>query len=339
MQNYLKMINNRYPNLGIRSKNELSKRVSGKKIPQIKALELINDSIKNHDKYWRDHPKMSQPDKGKWVRDASYTPLGKLLKLINIKVLRPYDSLLPDFIFGGVGGKNHKAAVKHLLGRKRGRTILKLDITKFFEQIKYDRVYHFFLDKAGCSNKAARLLANICCVAYGAKNNPKDYKTIARGFATSPRLAVWCNLDAFIKIDKLVKHELRGHDPRIAIYVDDIGITASRITKEDLMHIYPKIKAILEVDKNQQLPLNDKKTKIIHHDGTTYKIDGTNDGKHSFEHLGLQMNRNSLTIGQKTRWKKAELITKNNNTNGRSKTVRKKLKALRAYGSYIARKN
>lgn len=291
----------------------------------------------NYDSYWVDHPKYSQPEKKKWVRDASRTKLGKLLTLINIKILAPHDSLIPEFIFGGVSGRNHKSAVMHLLGARRKRIILKLDVSRFFEQIKYDRVYHFFLDKTGCGYRGARLLSDLCCVPAGAKDDPENYKTIARGFSTSPRLAVWCNLDTFIKLDRLVRRELKGKDPRIAIYVDDIAITASRATKEDMMALYPKVKAILESDTNQKLPLNDAKTKIIYHSGDTYRVDDTYNGKRSFEHLGLQMNRNSLTLGTKTRWKLADLAHKHKEARGKNATIRKKRKSTLRYKEYVER--
>lgn len=326
-----------YPKIAIRSKRELAKRLSDKRDSVEDMARLISDVKTNYDNYWTDHPTQSQPEKGKWVRDASRTDLGKLLKLINAKVLAPHDSLIPTFVFGGVSRRNHKAAVTHLLGVKRKRIILKLDVSRFFEQIKYERVYSFFLVKGQCGQRGARLLADLCCVPIGAKDNPGTYKTIARGFSTSSRLAVWCNLDTFLRLERLVKKELRGKDPRIAIYVDDIAITASGITKEDMMKLYPKIKTILESDKNQKLPLNNAKTKIIYHSGDKYDIDGIYQGKRGFEHLGLQMNRNSLTLGTKTRWKLANLTHRHKESRRRNATIRKKRKSTLRYKEYVER--
>jgi len=331
------MANNRYPKLSIRSKNELAKHISTKSLPYKKALALINDVQQNYDKYWRDHPKQSQPEKGKWVRDASQSDLGKLLKLIDGAVIKPNDNLLPPFLFGGVSGKNHKGAIQNLLGKKRKRVMLKLDITKFFEQNRYDRVYHFFLDKAGCSKAGAKLLADLCCVYYGAKDKPEDFKTIGRGFPTSPRLAVWCNLDTFIKLDRVVRKELKGKDPRISIYVDDIGITASRVTKEEMMKLYPKVKAILESDRNQKLPLNEAKTKIVFHSGETYDAEGDYMGRYGFELLGLQMGRNKLTLGTKTRWKLVNLTQRYKATKRKNSSLRKTRKSTLRYKDYIQR--
>jgi hypothetical protein len=132
-----------------------------------------------------------------------------------------------------------------------------------------------------------------------------------------------------------VKKELKGKDPRIAIYVDDIGITASGVTKEDMMRIYPKIRDILEDDPGQKLPLNNSKTKIVLHSGDTYDIDGHYEGKWCFEHLGLQMNRNSLTLGQKARWKLADVTHKLKASSGKQSGLKRVKQSLLRYRSYI----
>ncbi len=325
----------RYPKIHIQSKNELAKHIDSARLPYEKALSLINDVQTNFDTYWKDHPTQSKPDKRKWVRNAAGTPLARLLDLINAKVLTPADLLLPSFIFGGIGGLNHKAAVLHLLGNKRKRILLKLDITRFFEQIRHERVYHFFRDKCKCSDKGAKILADLCCVRHGPKEKPDAYKTIARGFATSSRLAVWCNVDTFLRLERLVQKELRGKDPRIAVYVDDIGITASRASKEDMLRLYVKIKTLLEQDKNQPLPLNDDKTKVIFHSGETYDKDGNYLGKWAFEHLGLQMNRNSVTIGSKTRGKLDRATSELEKSDKKDQTTKRRRGAFLNYKRYI----
>jgi hypothetical protein len=330
------MQNRRFPGINIRSKNELAKRLAGRTLTVQQALDLINDVLANFDKYWRDNAAMSKPDANKWVRDASHTNLGKLLKLINQKLLAPHDEMLPDFLFGGITGKNHKAAVQHLLGTKRGRVLLKLDISRFYERIELQRVEQFFALKAGCSREAARLLARLCCVPYGPKGQPEKRLTVARGFATSSRLAVWCNLDAFMRLERLVHKELRGSDARVAIYVDDIGITASRVNKEAMMELYPKIEHILTNDPKQPLPLNMKKTKIIFHDGETYDIVGNYQGKWCFEILGLQMGRNRLAPGTKTRWKTATVIDKLKHAGKNRAVLKRSKRALTRYREYIS---
>lgn len=329
------MQSDRYPDIHIRSKVELAKRITSKSLTTSEASELISDVLSNFSKYWRDHPRLSIPSEDKWVRNASYSKLGKLQRIINTTVLASYDHLLPNFLFGGITGKSHKAAVKHLLGRKRGRVLLKLDISRFYEQIKKERVEKFFALKAGCGREGAKLLANLCCVPFGEKENPADFETIARGFSTSSRLAVWCNLDAFLKLERLVKKELKGKDPRIAIYVDDIGITASRVTKEEMIDLYEKAREILEEDSGQKLPINIKKTLIVFHSGETYDISGEFLGKWGFEHLGLQMNRKTLSLGSKTRWKLSLIKSRLWRASGGQEAIKRTKKSLLSYKKHI----
>lgn len=308
------MQNSRYPKLSIRSKNELAKHLSHSKFPKGEALALINDVLRNFNKYWKDNEYKSEPKKEKFVRSAKGTPLGRLLDNINKSILAPHDKMLPVFIFGGVKNMNHAKAAKYLLGKKRRRTSLKLDITRFFEQVSEERVYHFFHDKCACSKKAAKLLAGFCCVPKGQKESGSNNKTVARGFATSSRLAVWCNLDTFIKLDRLVQKRLKGKDVRIAIYVDDIGITASKISREEMKNLsYEITKLLLNADRNQRLPINEAKTKISSHE-------------EGIEHLGLRLYRNRLSIGSKT---------KSNLDRAKNKHQRKSLMRYKKYVEQI----
>ncbi|MBI3818866.1 MAG: hypothetical protein HY286_09275 [Planctomycetes bacterium] len=284
----------RYPVIALRSKNELAKRISGKDLPYPDALALINDVLQNFDAYWYDSDR-SEPKKEKYVRSAIGKPLGKLLKLIDRKILAPHDSKVPGFIFGGLSGKNHIQAAYHLLGEKRKRTLLRLDIKGFFEQIHEERVFHLFNKKFGCSVEAAQLIARLCCVAVGPKNSGSTKKTLARGFATSPRLALWCNLDLFLRLQWKMKRVLRHHDPRITIFVDDIGVTASRIEEDQMRKFSTELENILaHHDPNQSLRINPQKKEIL------------TAGMHK-EHLGLQLGRNRLSIGKKTRFKRNEI--------------------------------
>ena len=315
----------RYPKLGLRSKNELAKRISSKRLNQKAALALINDVMANFDGYWRD-TKRSEPEKGKFVRSAKGMPLGRLLKLIDKKILAPQDKLVPEFIFGGVAGKSHIQAARRLLGTKGDRTLIGLDISRFFEQVQERRVFYFFYSKCGCGKDAARILARLCCVPKGSKGTLNTDKTLARGFATSTRLALWCNLDLFIRIDCMAKKHLHGHNPRIAVFVDDIGITASKIDYKQAEKISDIAEGMLaNFDSNQPLPVNQNKKKI-----RTFA--------QGAEHLGLKFGKHKLSMGDKT-------LSKRDNVRNRLKTalpktertkLLKKKKAYYVYGKQIA---
>lgn len=281
--------NKNYPLIRIRSKCELAKRITSKRLATKKAMELINEVKANYDRYWHDVESLSKPLDGKFVRSSKHKPLGKLLELINKKLLAPHDYIVPSFIFGGVAGRDHVQAVYHLLGNRRNRTLLKADISKFFEQNNCQRVFYFFYNRCGCSKIASNMLANLCCVPIGRKNSGENTKVLARGFATSTRLALWCNLDLFQKIYWETSKILKNKDFRIVIFVDDIGISASRVDEKTMEVLYERIKSIFENhDPNHPLKLNDNKKEIVSY------LDN------NMEHLGLKIGRNKITLGKKT---------------------------------------
>ena len=314
----------RYPKLYIKSKNELAKHISHENFSKEDALILINDVLKNFNKYWKDS-NHSEPEKQKYIRNAKFTKLGLFLQKINTLVIAPHDKMLPKFIFGGIKKMNHAKAAQHLLGLKRKRTLLKIDLRRFFEQISNKRVFDFFKYKCNCDIRASKILAQLCCVPLGEKNSNAEEKSIARGFATSQRLAVWCNLDIFIKLDRLVQKKLKGHDPRISIYVDDIGITASRVTEEKMTILKTEIKKLLlSTDTNQKLEINEKKTKITPH-------------KDGMEYVGISLFRNKLGIGKKAKSKRDRIkkeLTKELSQKEKL-PLKKKQKSMNIYKNYI----
>lgn len=312
--------NRRYPKLFIRSKNEFAKRISCGRFSKEDALVLINDATKNFGRYWKDSKK-SDPKKEKYIRNARGTPLGRLLGRINDRVLAPHDEMIPKFIFGGIKGRNHVKAARYLVGTKKKRTILKMDLKRFFEQITYDQVVAFFRDKCRCDERASRILANLCCVPFGPKNSGNQRKTIARGFSTSPRLAVWCNLDFFIRLNWLVLKKLKGKDPRIAIIVDDIGITASRVSKDEMCTLASDIEKLL---LGFELVTNEEKKKISSHE-------------EGIEHVGIRIGRNTLSIGAKAKSKRDKVKNEIGKTTSQKEHVklRRKYKAMSSYKKYV----
>ncbi len=270
----------------------MAKRISGKALSYKSALSLIVEVSKNHDNYWKDNVLQSRPEKQKYVRSAFGTPLGELLSLIDTRVLKPYDNQIPDFIYGGLSERNHIEAAFELLGTKKDRRLLSLDISRFFEQITEERVFYFFYKKADCTKDVAMLLSNLCCVQEGPKGSGQGRRVLGRGFASSPRLSIWCNLDTFLRVYWLAKKRLKNHDARVCIFVDDIGISASKVSEARMDIVLEGVKDILlSFDKNQPLPINHRKTK-------------NKAFSEGVEHLGLHLGRNKLTLGAKTRSRK-----------------------------------
>lgn len=78
---------NEYPQINLRSKNDLAKRIGNKKLTREKALILINDVLKNFDRYWGDNMKVSEPLKGKYVRSAAGNNLDLRLDSLSLNLL------------------------------------------------------------------------------------------------------------------------------------------------------------------------------------------------------------------------------------------------------------
>ena len=72
------------------------------------------------------------------------------------------------------------------------------------------------------------------------------------------------------------------------IFVDDVGITASKVPDQKMEELYTEID---ELFKSASLPLNEKKKKIISHEK-------------GMEILGSRLDRRGLSIGAKTRGKR-----------------------------------
>lgn len=313
-----------YPKLGLRSKTEIARRLSGKNLTREQILVLLNDALKNHEELWKDSKRHSKPLENKFVRDAKGTSLGTLLSEIDEKILAVNDHLLPGFVFGKKGA-NYVDAALQLLGTKRKRVYLKQDVSTFFENISYQRVYDFFLIKTKCKPEAASILATLCCVPKGRKGSGSNEMILARGFATSSRLAAWTNRDTFNAVNNHVYKALQGHNPRFIVYVDDLGVSASRVTEEKMHSLADEIATILQThDHNQPLPEKRGKRKVKAYN------------KHP-EILGAELTKNGLKISHKTRLNianaKAAVRKDPSNT---KEFVR--LKSLQRHKSYLEKK-
>ena len=149
---------------------------------------------------------------------------------------------------------------------------------------------------------------------------------MARGFPTSSRLALWCNLDLFLKIYWEAKSFLKNKDAKIAIFIDDIGITATNTNETDMEILANKIGDIFyNYDPNQKLLLNNKKDIKLWYDK-------------KIEYLGLSLGRNKITIGAKTKSKQKRVRNKLKKSNilpeEREKLLVKK-KSYKNYSNYV----
>lgn len=332
------MINRSYPQIKLYTKKQIANLIRGKNISFGAAMKLIGDCLQNKNEYWSDNARESEPNEEKWVRSACGTPLGELQNRISQRIFAVHDRDLPPYVYGGVSEKSTKDAAIALLGKKNKRILLKIDMRRFFEHISYADVKDMLVEKCSCSKEVAQIIAEVACVEKGKKSPDNDSeKVLARGFSTSSRLAVWCNLDLFFGIFYLVSKRLKGYDPKIAIYMDDIGITASRVDPPIIASLYKEILELIEGSK-LSLEINEKKTKIVDYLHREYNYtDGTiKEGVTApFEFLGIEMGRNSLRPGIKIRSKMAKLAQKPTLTSRERRTF----KGQRRYAKYIRKKD
>jgi len=258
------------------------------------------------------------------VRSAYKTPLGYLLKAFDARVLSKCDYMLPSFIFGGVSGQNHVRAAKNLIAGK-DRAYFKVDLEKFFEQISIDNVY-VFLIKSGCSKEIARFMSEMCCIPMGSKDNPSSNKVLARGFSTSPRLAVWCNIFAFLTLDQKLGRILKHTNYKLSVYVDDIGVTSKSKDLALMNKAFEITKAVL---RKNGLKTNDD----INKSKPPVKLSGKE------EYLGLRLGNRKITIGLKTQKKLAGIKAATRKDLKKRKILKETLRGLRIYNNYVKKTN
>ncbi|MEZ8880278.1 reverse transcriptase family protein [Vibrio lentus] len=159
----------------------------------------------------------------------------------------------PSYIFGSVPNtyindelveaKDYVSCAKQHCECK---SLLKLDLKDFFDNIHSDHVYNIFYDFLSYPDDVSRALSNICC---------KD-SNIVQGALTSSYIASLClwdvehNLVKRLQRKKLVYTRL----------VDDISIS-SKSSKYQFDMIIDHVKSMLS---DKDLPLNNKKTKITY---------------------------------------------------------------------------
>lgn len=299
-----KQYTHKHPQLNLRTQNDLLRFLNaagevkaGNQILRKKLTSADLDHVTTNSALeWNDH-ESSDAVKGKYVRAlVPGTKLNLANRRLNAALKRTLDKKAPDFFYGSVGGygpikKGHVRAAARLCNGKN-TTIISLDVTKFFETISYDRVIRFFI-KAGCTHNVATELANLTCVPRGPKNNPEAGHSLARGFPTSPRLALWSTYEIFVKLNRVLQKKYKYLSPKIVVFVDDIGISIKNATDEDLTKIKKTAFEIIEGDKNG-IALH------VHRSAPKLQIKHISD---TAEHLGLVIGKSSVAPGIKTRQK------------------------------------
>ncbi|MFH1933297.1 MAG: reverse transcriptase family protein [Pseudomonadota bacterium] len=138
-------------------------------------------------------------------------PLRDIQKAIH-RLLREVH--LPESVHGGVKGKSH---ITNASVHCRKRSLLNLDLKKYFPSISHHRVYGLFRNELNCSPDVSRLLTKLCTVRG----------LVPQGSSTSTDIA---NL-VFRKTD----YRLDGFAAKYGFgnsrYVDDISFSGGAISR------------------------------------------------------------------------------------------------------------
>lgn len=302
-----KQYTHKHPKLNLRTENDLllflnaaksikAKNKTLRRQVDLKDLRYLRD---NSHLDWNDHPAESNSKRKKYVRSIR---AGSRLEItnrrLNAALKQTLDKKVPQIFYGSVSRKSHIQAASKLCNGK-GVTIISLDITRFFESIARHRVARFFC-KAGCSPDVAEVLAGITCVPLGPKNEPLSDCSLARGFPTSPRLALWATFEIFVKLNRALEKKFSRLSPKMVVFVDDVGISVKNASVDDIEAVKNQAFTIIESDKNGiDLKVHKKPPKLkVRHISETA------------EHLGLVIGKKNLAPGLKTRLKIGDVKAK-----------------------------
>ncbi|EKI0251059.1 RNA-directed DNA polymerase [Enterobacter asburiae] len=171
--------------------------------------------------------------------------------------------VFPYFLFGSVPGKNddisshikrdYVSCAKAHCGAK---TVLKIDISNFFDNIHKDLVSNVLENVLNIKDEALHYLTDLCCKG--------DF--IVQGALTSSYIATLC---LYEHEGDIVRRALRKNLVYTRL-VDDITVS-SKINDYDFSQILRHIENMLS---EHDLPVNKRKTKIFHCSSEPIKIHG-----------------------------------------------------------------
>lgn len=156
-------------------------------------------------------------------------PIGDL-GVVHKKILKFLTRIAPpDYIHSAIKKRSYKTnATAHC----SGKFVIKVDIKKFFQSVKFERIHDFFLETLRCSPDVATILAKICTV------RTDDFGShLPTGSCISPILSFLANKDLFDEIDGLSKSE----GCVFTLYVDDMTISGERANAELLSKVVTAI--------------------------------------------------------------------------------------------------
>ena len=155
------------------------------------------------------------------------------LKFVQTRILQLLSSLdFPNYLYSGVKGKSYISNAKQHQGNM---FMYKLDISKFFPNIRREYIYRFYKDKLQTSSDIAEILTNctttnLLTASYRKQevrdavlnfvqtNNIQPVSHLTTGSPTSMLLAYLANIPMFKKLENIAQE----FNLIFTVYADDI---------------------------------------------------------------------------------------------------------------------
>ncbi len=202
--------------------------------------------------------------------------LKKLQKRINSRILEHVQ--YPSYLQGGIKDEQNKRDyIKNAGIHTESKTLISLDIKKYFDNIRPPFIYDVFKYFFRFPDQVCEILTRI--VTLGNK--------LPQGACTSTYLA---NL-LFFNSEYLIVSKLRGSNIKYSRLLDDVTMSSpDKLSNEDITEI---IKNIAGMFKKYDLRLNNSKTKVEHKKHTA-------DQSH-FQVTGIWIGNNQPKLRKKER--------------------------------------
>ena len=147
-------------------------------------------------------------------------PVGELAK-VHRQLLRFFSRFTPpDYVHSAVKKRSYKT---NAFADRGGNSVLKIDIKKFFQSVKFDCIHDFFLRRLECAPDIATILAKLCVV-----RTDKYGVHLPTGSCISPVLSFLANQPLFDRISQLSN----SCGCVFTLYVDDITISGQKANAE-----------------------------------------------------------------------------------------------------------
>lgn len=206
------------------------------------------------------------PKSGGGVR-VVYNPcveVRKIQRRINTRIFsNPYIVKWPDYLYGSIPKSNDSedvlASRDYISCAKQhceAKSLLKMDIKNFFDNVHDDLVCGVFKEVLKYPDEVSEILTRICTFR----------SSLVQGALTSSYLAM---LSLYAEESSVV-HKLRKKGLVYTRFVDDISVS-SKVSSYDFSYAQGLIERML---LNAGLPVNTKKTKVLHATATPLTLHG-----------------------------------------------------------------